>query len=229
MAMEAHARDRQGLQFGLGLPIARHFKHPLRVAPANPVTLSSQTSTDKLGEAELMRRAKSGDAAAFTALVAPHHQTAFRLAYHLTHDPSDAEDAVQEGMIRAFRALDRFRDGAPLKPWLLKIVLNEARARIRARTRTVNLFGRLSGIPLTTSPDPVFEVLAAETRDEVAASLATLPAIHRDVITMRYFLELTEREMAEVLGCAPGTVKSRLSRALDQLRVGLDPAETRRP
>lgn len=175
-------------------------------------------------EARLITAAKGGDLAAFGELVAPHHQTAFRLAYHLTHDPGEAEDAVQEGMIRAFRSMSKFRDEAPLRPWLLKIVTNEARSRVRVRSRSTRLFGRLSAFPLNPAPDPVFEVLASETRDELAACLTRLPAIHRDVILLRFFLELNEREMADVLSCAPGTVKSRLSRAIVALRHDLEQA-----
>jgi RNA polymerase sigma-70 factor (ECF subfamily) len=174
-------------------------------------------------EQDLVRAARDGDLDAFGALVAPHAQVLFRLACHVTADPTEADDAVQEGLIRAHGALDRFRVGEPLRPWLLRIVYNEARSRVRARGRRTRLLERLHVRPERHAPDPVLEVLANETRDEVARVLADLRADDREVIVMRYFLGLDEAEMAATLGCARGTVKSRLSRALGRMREALGP------
>jgi RNA polymerase sigma factor (sigma-70 family) len=174
-------------------------------------------------EQDLMRAAQSGDLEAFGALVAPHAQVLFRLACHVTVDPTEADDAVQEGLIRAHAALGRFRVGEPLRPWLLRIVYNEARSRVRARGRRTRLLERLHVRPERHAPDPVLEVLANETRDEVARVLADLRADDREVIVLRYFLGLDEAEMAATLGCARGTVKSRLSRALGRMREALGP------
>lgn len=174
-------------------------------------------------EQELMRAAQAGDLDAFGALVAPHAQVLFRLACHVTADPGEAEDAVQDGLIRASGALDRFRPDAPLRPWLLRIVYNESRSRVRARGRRGRLLERLHLRPERHAPDPMLEVLAQETRDEVARVLAGLRPDDREVIVLRYFLGLDEAEMAATLGVARGTVKSRLSRALGRMRDGLGP------
>lgn len=175
------------------------------------------------GGSDLMDAAKRGDLDAFGELVAPHAQVLFRVAYHVTHDAAEADDAVQDGLIRAHGALDRFRDDAPLRPWLLRIVYNEARSIVRARGRRIRLLDRLGARPERHAPDPMLEVLAIETRDEVARALAGLRAEDREVITLRYLLGLDEAEMAETLGCPRGTVKSRLSRALGRLREALGP------
>src|SRR6266480_4580271 len=84
-------------------------------------------------ESDLITRTKRGDDAAYAGLLRLHEQVSFRLAYQVTGDRDEAVDAVQEAYIRAFRAIDRFRDGAPFRPWLLKIVLNESRWRRRSR------------------------------------------------------------------------------------------------
>jgi RNA polymerase sigma-70 factor (ECF subfamily) len=175
------------------------------------------------GDQALVRAARAGHIDAFGALVAPHAEVLFRLACHVTGDAAEADDAVQEGLIRAHGALSRFREDAPLRPWLLRIVYNEARSRVRARGRRQRLLERLHLRPDRHAPDPMLEVLAAETRDEVATVLAGLRPEDREVITLRYFLGLDEAEMAATLGCARGTVKSRLSRALGRMREALGP------
>src|SRR4051812_29188758 len=90
-------------------------------------------------EAELIRRARARDGAACAALVRAHQDIAFRTAVLICADAHDAEEAVQDGFVKALRALHRFRDGEPLRPWLLAIVANEARNRRRAAGRRVRL------------------------------------------------------------------------------------------
>lgn len=169
----------------------------------------------------LLRAAQRGDLAAFGQLVAPHAQVLYRLALHLTGWPSDAEDAVQEGLIRAHRSIGKVREDAPIRPWLLQVIANEARSLVRSRGRRSRLLDRLQRHPHGEAPDPAFVVIAGETRDEVTAALARLRPDDREVIVYRYFLELGEAEMAALLGCPRGTVKSRLSRALGRLRIEL--------
>jgi RNA polymerase sigma-70 factor (ECF subfamily) len=85
-----------------------------------------------LVEAELVGRAKRGDEAAYEELVKIHREVAFRTAYLIAGSAADAEEAAQDGFVKAYRALARFRDGLPFRPWLLQIVANEARNRRRA-------------------------------------------------------------------------------------------------
>src|SRR5204862_2800115 len=86
-----------------------------------------------------LERALGGDASAYAELVREHQQVAFRAAFLVTGSAADAENAAQEGFVKAWRALDRFRRGAPFRPWLLAIVVNEARNRRRQAGRQAAL------------------------------------------------------------------------------------------
>jgi RNA polymerase sigma-70 factor (ECF subfamily) len=132
----------------------------------------------------------------------------------ITGHPQDAEEAAQDGFLKAWRALHRFRAGEPLRPWLLTIVANEARNRRRAAGRREHLALRAAA---ATPRDPG-EPEAAYDRDDLAAAIGRLREEDRVVIGCRYLLDLSEAETAAALGVARGTVKSRLSRALGRLR-----------
>ena len=180
-------------------------------------------------EADLIERARDGDVAAFEVLVRAHQDVAFRTAWVVSGGADDAEDAAQEGFVKAFAALSRFRDGSPFRPWLLTIVANEARNRRRAA-------GRREALALRTpedrraggaAPSPEAAVLAGERREVLLAGLARLAEADRTVITLRYLLELSETEAAAALDVPTGTVKSRLSRAIGRLRAELADLEPR--
>jgi RNA polymerase sigma-70 factor (ECF subfamily) len=173
-------------------------------------------------DADLITRARAGDVAAYEELVRRYQDVAVRTAY-LVCPEADADDAVQESFLKAFAALPRFRDGAPLRPWLLRIVTNEARNRRRSA-------GRRQGLALRAAerephqgsePGPEAVVIAAEARTELLAALATLRDDDREILGARYLLDLSEAETADTLGLARGTVKSRTSRALGRLREAL--------
>ena len=179
-------------------------------------------------EAELVELAGKGDVGAFEVLVRAHQEVAFRTAWIVSGHADDAEDAAQEAFVKAFAALPRFRAGAPFRPWLLTIVANEARNRRRSAGRREALALRLSDGSLATdaAPSPESAVLAAERRSTLLAGLELVDARDREVISMRYLLDLSEAETAAVLNVPIGTVKSRLSRALVRLRSVLAPPET---
>jgi RNA polymerase sigma-70 factor (ECF subfamily) len=171
-------------------------------------------------DADLTQRACRGDAAAYEDLVRRHQAIAFRTALVLTGSAADAEEAAQDAFVRAWRALPRFRPGAPFRPWLLAIVANEARTRRRSAARREGWTARAAAAVGEEPPPagPLATVLVRERAAELAGALAALEERDRTVLVLRYVLELSEREMAAALGCRPGTVKSRLSRALDRLR-----------
>ena len=180
-----------------------------------------------LTEHELVERAREGDGAAYATLVRDHEEIAFRIAYVICGNAADAEEAAQEAFVKAYRALGRFRTGEPLRPWLLAIVANEARNRRRSAGRRAALVLRAAGEGRPSgeaAPSPEAALLAGERRSVLLAGLGRLNERDRTVIACRYLLELSEAETAAALGVRPGTVKSRLSRALDRLReeVGED-------
>ena len=149
-----------------------------------------------------------------------HQGIAFRTAFLIARDPSDAEEAAQDGFVKAYRALGRFRSGAPFRPWLLQIVANEARNRRRSAGRRANLALRLvdEARPGDAVPSPEAELLSGDRRAELLAAVEGLREEERLVVSCRFFLGLSEDETAQTLGLKLGTVKSRTSRALAQLR-----------
>jgi RNA polymerase sigma-70 factor (ECF subfamily) len=175
-----------------------------------------------LEDAELVERARRGDVAAYEELVRTYQQLALRTAYVVAGNSADAQDAAQEAFVKAYYALGRFREGAAFRPWLLRIVANEAINRRRASRRKAALAIRAAeagGRPSDgAAPSPEAAALALEVRAEVVSAMNRLREEDRLVIAYRYFLDLSEVEMAEALGCARGTVKSRLSRALKRLQ-----------
>ena len=163
-------------------------------------------------------RARRGDARAYESLVEEHQAIAFRTAYLITGSAADAEEAAQEAFVRAWLALRRFRRGADFRPWLLAIVANEARNRVRNRRRREGLAERAAR-ELAWQP-PAGDVSLSDGR--LRDALAALPERDRSVIACRFVLDLGEQETAAVLGIARGTVKSRTARALDRLRGALE-------
>jgi RNA polymerase sigma factor (sigma-70 family) len=176
-----------------------------------------------LEEADLIERAKEGDAEAYAEIVRRYQQLAFRTAYVVTGHAEDAEDAAQEAFVKAYRALPQFTSGLPLRPWLLRIVANEARNRRRSAGRASGLVVRVSQDRPSVDAAPSAEaaLLASETRTSLLEAIGQLRDDDRRVIACRYFLDLSEAETAEVLDLPRGTVKSRLSRALARLRLAL--------
>jgi RNA polymerase sigma factor (sigma-70 family) len=172
-------------------------------------------------DAALADRARRGDERAFEELVRMYQGIAFRTAFLLTGSSADAEDAAQVGFVKAWSALPRFRPGAPFRPWLLRIVANEAHNRRRASGRQAALQVRATAArpPDDAAPSPEGAALGRQRRAELLRAVERLDERDRDVLACRYFLELSEEETAEVLGVRRGTVKSRTARALERLRA----------
>src|SRR5215211_5207309 len=178
-------------------------------------------------EATLVARAKRGDLDAYEDIVRLHQTMALRVAWVITRSDADAEEAAQDAFVKAHAALARFRDGAPFRPWLLAIVANEARNRVRSAGRRAGLAQRAAEErrPDDAVPSPEAALLDSERRERLAAAVERLPGPSREAIMCRYLLGLSERETAAALDCRRGTVKSRLSRALERLRAELGEAE----
>jgi RNA polymerase sigma factor (sigma-70 family) len=199
------------------------------VAPAPATARADLTASREHAEDDtrLVERARAGDRDAYGALVERYGSVAFRTAYLLCGNEADAEDATQEAFVKGWRALGRFRAGAPVRPWLLRIVANEAHNRRRQAGRRGRLALRASAEAGRegSAPSPEAALLGAEERDRLLAALAALDERDRQAIGCRYFLGLDEQEMAAALRVRPGTVKSRLARALERLREQLGEVE----
>jgi RNA polymerase sigma factor (sigma-70 family) len=177
-----------------------------------------------LDETDLIGRAKRGDTHAYEELVYAHQGIAFRTAYVIAGNVADAEEAAQDGFVKAWRALGRFREGAPFRPWLLQIVANEARNRRRSAGRRAHLVLRVATEEPSgdAAPSPEASLLFAETRETLLAAVNELPDDQRTVIALRFFVGLSEQEVADALNLPTGTVKSRSARALERLRESYD-------
>jgi len=177
-------------------------------------------------ESDLVARSRRGDAQAYEELVHAHQGIAFRIAYLVAGNAADAEEAAQDGFVKAYRALWRFRPGAPFRPWLLQIVANEARNRRRSAGRREALRLRAGAdVSGDAAPSPEATLLGAERREELLEAINRLSEPGRLAIACRYLLDLSEAETAAALGCRLGTVKSRVARALEQLRADLGEQE----
>jgi RNA polymerase sigma-70 factor (ECF subfamily) len=158
-----------------------------------------------------VRRAQAGSVSDFEALFRAHWGPAYRAAYLVVRDAGAAEDIAQEAFLSAVRSLDRFDRRRPFGPWLHRIVVNRAIDWARARA-------------LRPEAEEV-DVAAPERpeRDEgLLRELDRLSPEHRAVIVLRYLLEYTPGEIAELLDLPRGTVNSRLRRGLDDLKERLE-------
>jgi RNA polymerase sigma factor (sigma-70 family) len=185
-----------------------------------------EPATGASGDGELVTRARRGDVGAFEDLVRRYEATAVRVA-SMVCGSGGAEDAAQEGFIRAYRSLDKFDAGRPFRPWLLRIVVNVAKNRVRAehRHRQLSLRVPRTDVAEDAAPDAL---LADERRAALAHALDRLPERDRVMIACRWFEDMSEREIADTLAIRPGTVKSRLSRAMARLRAELEELEVAR-
>jgi RNA polymerase sigma-70 factor, ECF subfamily len=173
------------------------------------------------GEEQWVRQAQEGNIEAWALLVETYQQPVFRLAYLLLGDPDDAEDVAQETFIRAYAALNRFRADLPLRPWLLRITTNLTHNWRRSASRYMAAVQRALSPPDLSPPTSTERTADSELLWQAVRRLSIRD---QQVLYMRYFLDCSEQEMAEVLNTARGTIKSRLHRALLRLKAVL-PAE----
>ena len=163
---------------------------------------------------------RAGETDAYAVLVRRHAAVAMRTAA-LLGAGSDTEDVVQEALVKAYRSLGRFHLDRPFRPWLLRIVANEARNAHRSAVRRSAREERDARSLTTWLDDASVDVADREAKEQVLAAVGRLSDPLRRVVVCRYLLELDEAETAVVLGVPRGTVKSRLSRGLGRLRDDL--------
>ena len=178
-------------------------------------TIAATNEAAASSEANLIQRARHGDTAAWERLVRQHQEAAFRLAYLLLRNPADAEDVTQDAFVRAYQALGSFDDERPFRPWLLQITRNLAKNKQRTMSRYWQMVKRYWQVK-----EPANESVSVR-QDEAALlgqAVRQLRPKAQEVIYLRYFLEMSEAETAATLNIPTGTVKSRLHRALQQLK-----------
>ena len=147
--------------------------------------------------------------------LADGYAPAYRTAFMILHNRADAEEAVQEAFLRAWRFRAAVPDGEGVRPWLYRVVVNACLSKVRsdARRRTELLQEDRASAAL----GPELAALAGDTQRVVLTALATLPDHLRVVVALRYYAGLSEREIAGVIHRRPGTVKSRLHEAKSRL------------
>jgi RNA polymerase sigma-70 factor (ECF subfamily) len=197
----------------------------------HPVTRGSAGS--QLPDDELARRVgATGDAAAFTLLMRRHNQSLYRAARSILKDDAEAEDAVQEAYIQAYRSMGRFRGESKLSTWMMRIAVNEALERTRKRSRRAEVI-HLDGDtrPESEAPEatmnqatpeqPEHGAQRAETRRLLEKKIDALPDAFRTVFVLRAIEDLSVEETALTLGIPEATVRSRFFRARGLLRESL--------
>jgi RNA polymerase sigma-70 factor (ECF subfamily) len=190
-----------------------------------PTVSRCAASTDHVTDAELVERARAGDADAFGDLVERYQAVVYRAARAALRSPVDADDVVQEAFVAAFRKLAEFRAEAGFKTWLLAIAWNAARMHRRSSWRW---FDRFRPAPGPTPPDPAAQdrsqedvLVRRDLRERVQKAALTLPGKYRDVMLLAATADHTVDEISAILGVPPGTVKWRLAKGREQLRVKL--------
>ena len=197
-----------------------------------PQTAPNPSTFEGLSDADLVLAIATGDEGAFTLLMRRYNQTLYRAARSILKDDAEAEDAVQEAYLLAYKAMPSFRGEAKLSTWLVRIVVNESIARMRKRTRRAEVI-HLDGetfedmraaeglMSEATQDQPERLALQAEARRLLEAKIDNLPDAFRTVFILRALEEMTVEEAAESLGINEATVRTRYFRARSLLREAL--------
>jgi RNA polymerase sigma-70 factor (ECF subfamily) len=183
---------------------------------------------DDVDEKLAIQRLKKGDISGLEFLVQRHQLKALRVAFLITRDPGLAEDVVQDSFLRAFRAMHGFDAARPFEPWFMRSVVNASVKMMQKSARQVPLSGT-SQVGDDADESPLAELAARvesvesqvesiEVQDQIWDAMQKLSPRQRAVIVQRYFLEMSEKEMAETAGSAVGTVKWMLNAARERLR-----------
>ncbi len=168
-------------------------------------------------EANLIARAQRGDVQAYEALVRRYEQVAFRAAFLITHDTDEAADAAQDAFLRADRALGSFKTDKPFRPWILRIVTNQALNRVKFAQRRSKMTERYAS-SIATDSATEDSIEQREQNERLLVAVNQLADDERALVSLRYFLELSEADIADTLNIPLGTVKSRTHRTLARLR-----------
>lgn len=175
-----------------------------------------------LPDSQLVRQVLTGDAEAFALLVDRHHARCLRAATHLLGDADDAEDAVQDAFVRAYRHLASYREQDRFGAWLLRIVVNQCRTRAARQSRYTRLDDHDGALDTALDRDLALGDAgtdASDRRAELAHALAQLGPEQREAIVLRFAEELSYDEMATLTGVGVSALKMRVQRACTRLRT----------
>ena len=190
----------------------------------------SPALVDDTADAELAARAAAGDDGAFERIMRRHNRLLFRTARSLLRSDAEAEDALQDAYLRAWRALGSFRSEARLSTWLVRIVINEALGRLRRRGAQVLALDATIDLADTSVEDvmegnrddrPDLAAMRSELRTRMEERIDALPEAFRTVFMLRAVEEMSVEEVSAALGLPPATVRTRFFRARGLLREGL--------
>jgi RNA polymerase sigma-70 factor (ECF subfamily) len=185
----------------------------------------------ELSDRAFVTQARSGDADAFRTLVDRHSRALFRLAFRMTGNQQDAEDVVQESLMRAYRQLASFDDRASFGTWLYRIATNCSLDLVRARKRRNERFSpaeaddtedQVAALP-GAEPSPERMALSSEVRERVAQAMDELSDVERAAFVLRHYEGMHIEEVSRVLECHPGAAKHSVFRAVQKLRRALEP------
>ena len=177
----------------------------------------------------LVTRARVGDADAFRLLVERHSRPVFRLAFRMTGNEQDAEDVVQESMLRAYKQLAKFDQRASFSTWLYRIATNCSLDLVRSRKRRTEDRTAASETeePAMTvasqDPNPERMALSGEVRERLTAAMDELSAVERAAFVLRHFEGMCIEDIGRALDCQPGAAKHSVFRAVQKLRRALEP------
>jgi RNA polymerase sigma-70 factor, ECF subfamily len=189
-------------------------------------------TADNRDEAQIIASILAGNTHEFHDLIRPHERSVYVMALSLLHNEADAEDATQEAFLKAFRNLANFRGESKFSTWLISIVLNEARSRLRSQktAKVESLDDPPEGHEQITPallrdwreiPSEALE--RTEVRYLLQQAITELPSIYREIFVLRDVEELSVNESAEALGITVASVKVRLHRARIMLQKKLAP------
>jgi len=181
-----------------------------------------------MDEHQAIQRLKNGDISGLEFLVARHQVKAVRTAYLITRDLGLAEDVVQDSFLQAFRAIRGFDSTRPFEPWFMRSVVNASVKMMQRSAKQVEagedvdeLFSQLAELAESVES----QVESLEVQSQIWNAMQKLSPRQRAVIVQRYFLEMSEKEMAEEAGSAVGTVKWMLNAARERLRGLIERSE----
>lgn len=192
------------------------------------ISINRSTVSDHSGDLDLVRRALTRDADAFRTIMRKHNRRLYRIARGVVPNDGEAEDVVQEAYLNAFVHLDTFRGDASLATWLSRIVINEARGRLRRQRRasvvaaTFVRDAQVIQFPLSKNDNPEQVMAQRQILQVIERAIDKLPNLYRIVFVARVIEGLSIEETANLLAIRPETVKTRLHRARHLVRQQLD-------